>query len=186
MTKITQPYTDDELMHYEVYSDKEIGDAVLILNAWPQTMHLYNVTRDKLYKELSNFHKLDKPISDEDGNEYRDSEWYYMAGRTTDKKIKKIISLMSSYYWLARSSRKYFQPYLSQDELLRVHVMRDAIRKKFDNNPDLQDLLRTTFGKIIIEYTYRNDMLFGVEQKQRIWRNVLWKLLMEYRDLFLR
>lgn len=183
MDRITKPFSDEELLHYKFYSEAEIEDAVLILNAWPQTMHLYNITRDKSYKELSNFHTLETPIFDEYWNEFRDSEWYYMAGRAEDKKIKKIISLMSGYHGLARNSRKYFQQYLSQDEVLRANVMREAIYKKFDNNPYLQDILRTTFGKAIIEYTYWEDTLFGIEQKQRLWRNVLWKLITEYRDL---
>ena len=183
MIKIIAPYTDDELMTFKFYTPEEIDNAVLILNAWPKTMHLYNVTRDILYKELSNFHTLDKPIFDEFGNEFWDSEWYYMAGRATDKKIKKIISLMSWDYWLARHARKYMWQYLEQDELKRALIMREAVYKKFDNNPNLQDVLRTTFGKEIIEYTYWGDRLFGIDQKQRVGCSVLGKLSMEYRDL---
>ncbi len=181
--KILKPYTDDELLTFKFYSPEEIDNAVLILNAWPKTMHLYNVTRDTLYKELSNFHTLDKPIFDEHGNEFRDSEWYYMAGRTSDKKLKKIISLMSWDYWLARHARKYMWQYLEHNELKRALIMREAVYKKFDSNPHLQDILRPTRGKEIIEYTYWEDMLFGIDQKQKLGRNVLGKLSMEYRDL---
>ena len=71
---------------------------------------------------------------------------------------------------------------LEQDEGKRIEFMRNAIREKFDNNPELKAELLATWDRQIIEYTYRWDVRFGINQNTWKWKNVLWKLLMEYRD----
>ena len=43
---------------------------------------------------------------------------------------------------------------LEQDEKKRIEYMRNAIREKFDNNPELKEELLATGDKKIIEYTY--------------------------------
>jgi len=60
--------------------------------------------------------------------------------------------------------------------------MRNAIREKFDNNPELRKELLNTGNKTIMEYTFRWDTFFWIDQETLKWKNVLWKLLMEYRD----
>jgi predicted NAD-dependent protein-ADP-ribosyltransferase YbiA (DUF1768 family) len=60
--------------------------------------------------------------------------------------------------------------------------MRNAIREKFDNNLELKQELLSTWDKEIIEYTYWGDVRFGINQDTLKWKNILWKLLMEYRD----
>jgi predicted NAD-dependent protein-ADP-ribosyltransferase YbiA (DUF1768 family) len=44
---------------------------------------------------------------------------------------------------------------LEQDEEKRIEFMRNAIREKFDNNPELKAELLATGDRKIIEYTYR-------------------------------
>ena len=44
---------------------------------------------------------------------------------------------------------------LEQDEEKRIEFMRNAIREKFDKNPELKAELLVTEDKKIIEYTYR-------------------------------
>jgi predicted NAD-dependent protein-ADP-ribosyltransferase YbiA (DUF1768 family) len=65
---------------------------------------------------------------------------------------------------------------------MRIEFMRNAIREKFDNNPELKSELLATWDKKIIEYTYRWDIRFWIDQNTLKWKNILWKLLMEYRD----
>ena len=53
---------------------------------------------------------------------------------------------------------------LEQDEGKRIEFMRNAIREKFDNNPELKAELLETGDKEIIEYTYWGDIRFGINQ----------------------
>jgi hypothetical protein len=39
-----------------------------------------------------------------------------------------------------------------------------------------------TDNKLIVEYTFWNDTRFWIDQTTLKWMNILWKLLMEYRD----
>ena len=71
---------------------------------------------------------------------------------------------------------------LEQDEEKRIEFMRNAIREKFDNNLELKSELLKTWDKEIIEYSYRWDIRFWIDQNTLKWKNILWKLLMEYRD----
>lgn len=168
------------LLHEEQYSAEDITHAALIVHP---TLSGYNITKDQiahLFEEWSNFTHLKQPIYDEHNNEFRDSEWYYMAKRTNNTEIKKMIAFLSIWYWLSRKARKKY--ILEQDLEKRALFMQEAIAKKFDTNEDLQILLMNTWQRVIIEYTYRNDTFFGIDQHTLRWMNVLWKLLMEYRD----
>ena len=60
--------------------------------------------------------------------------------------------------------------------------MRNAVKAKFDNNPELREELMRTWDKTIIEYTYRKDTRFWIDQETLKWMNILWKVMMEYRD----
>ena len=179
-------YSWFELLKFKFYSMNELTAAALILNTADIETSKFDIKPRENFRDLSNFWKLDTPICDTDNNMFRDSEWYYMAWRVNDKTIKKCIAFMSQEYGLARKARKIFSTYMEQDENQRAHIMREAIYKKFDNNLRLQELLYTTWDRDIIEYTYRNDDLFWIDQKFKVGRNILGKLLVEYRDLFLR
>lgn len=171
---------NQELKNSRQYAPNEIQDSAIIMHP---TLAAYNITTDQiamLFEEWSNFTQLTTPIYDEYWNEFRDSEWYYMAARTTDIEIKKMISFLSIWHWLAKKSSKLFE--LDNNSDNRIMYMRDAIKKKFDSNPDLKQKLIDTWDLQIIEYTYRWDRFFGIDQSDLIWSNILWKLLMEYRD----
>jgi predicted NAD-dependent protein-ADP-ribosyltransferase YbiA (DUF1768 family) len=60
--------------------------------------------------------------------------------------------------------------------------MRNAVTQKFQKNPELEKKLLATGDKEIIEYTARNDRLFGIDQESLTGANALGKLLMEYRE----
>ncbi len=170
----------NDYLKEEQYSHDDITNAALIIHP---KLEWYNITKDQiahLFEEWSNFTHLKTPIYDDFNNEFRDSEWYYMAKRTNNSEIKKMIAFLSTWYWLSRKARKKYV--LEQDLEKRVLFMEEAIMKKFDTNQDLQKLLLNTWKRTIIEYTYRGDTFFGIDQNTLKGMNVLWKLLMEYRD----
>lgn len=171
---------NQELKNSRQYTKQEVQDSAIIMHP---NFPAYNITTDQiamLFEEWSNFTQLSKPIYDDHWNEFRDSEWYYMAARTADIGIKKMISFLSIWHWLAKKSPKLFE--LDNNPDNRISYMRDAIKKKFDSNPDLKQKLIDTWNLQIIEYTYRWDRFFGIDQSDLTWSNILWKLLMAYRD----
>lgn len=162
------------------YTKEEIQESAIIIHpraSW------YNITLNQigmLFEEWSNLTQLKVPIYDEYGNEFWDSEWLYMSARTKNMEIKKMISFLSIWHKLARRSRDLFDLDNNLDN--KIVYMREAIKKKFDANHYLKEKLLQTWNLQIIEYTYRWDNFFGIDQHDLIWSNVLWKLLMEYRD----
>ena len=175
-------YTSEELVHEETYSKEEILDAALITHPKAKSC---NLTEDDLKKVLifengSNLKLLKNPIKDEFWNEYRCSEWYYMAQRTNSLAEKQIIAFLSTWFSLAMKARELFK--LEQDDIKRAEYMRKAIKAKFDNNPELKEELMRTWNKAIIEYTYRKDTRFWIDQETLKGMNILWKVMMEYRD----
>jgi len=169
-----------ELKNSKQYSREEIKNWAIIMHP---SLPGYNIKSDEIamiFEEWSNFTQLKNPIYDEYWNEFRDSEWYYMAARTKDTELKKMISFLSLWHGLATKSRKLYD--LDIDPNNRIFYMRDAIKKKFNANEHLRMKILSTWDLQIIEYTYRWDKFFGIEQSDLIWSNILWKLLMEYRD----
>ncbi len=171
-------YTD--LLQDEQFSKEDINNAALIIHpSWKW----YNLKAEEInyvFEEWSNFTHLKNPIYDDFGNEFRDSEWYYMASRTDNPEIKKMIAFMSIWYGLARKSRELFD--LDTDERKRIEYMHKAINLKFDSNPLLKEKLLNTGNKNIIEYTYWKDTFFWIDQNTLTGRNILGKLLVAYRD----
>ncbi len=130
---------------------------------------------------MSNFWQLNTPIADGWGNEYWNSEGYYMSLRTKDLDIKAEIARLSVVGGgKARKARKLFN--LEQSERLRVEYMRMVIKAKFDANEDLRTRLLNISGEII-EKNYWKDDLFGVREDTLRGANILGKCLMSYRDL---
>ena len=175
-------FSNESSFTEESFSKNEILDAALVTH--PRAKQI-NLTKEELSQTLifengSNLTPLKNPIIDEYWNEYRCSEWYYMAQRVDDLWAKKIIAFLSTGFWLAMKARKLYD--LEQDEGKRIEFMRNAIKEKFDNNQELKAELLATWDRDIIEYTYRWDVRFWIDQNTWKWKNILWKLLMEYRD----
>lgn len=132
---------------------------------------------------MSNLWQLETPIVDEEGNEYWNSEGWYMAQRTPSSITRKHIAKASKIS--GGESRKARKKYpLEQNEDKRTQYMIDAVKKKFDNNPKLKSLLLATgIETEIIEKNYWHDTLFGVDDKTLQGANILGKVLMGYRDM---
>ena len=175
-------YSSEELLHEESFSKEEILDAALVTHPKAKACNLAEDDLEKvlIYENGSNLTLLKNPIRDEYGNEYWCSEGFYMAQRTKSLAAKKVIAFLSTWYGLAMKARNLYD--LEKDDLKRVEYMRNAIKQKFDNNPDLREELKRTGNKTIIEYTYWKDTRFWIDQATLKWMNILWKLLMEYRD----
>lgn len=130
---------------------------------------------------MSNFHQLKNPIRDEFGNEYWNSEGYYMALRTNDKAVKKEIAESSKQGGKeARAARRKYQ--LDMDENRRAEYMLRAVRAKFAANSELASQLTETGDNEIIEKNHWKDDLFGVPDDTRKGANVLGKSLMKVRE----
>lgn len=167
----------------ETYSDERLQDAYLILH--PDVLELYNITRTKYfeaYPRASNFSHLKYPIVDEHGLSYHDSEWYYMAQRFGDVATKEEISIGSQEKWGSKKVAYKYKGSMNNDPHDRIEFMRNAIREKFNGSKWRNEMLLDTWEREIIEFTYWWDDFFGICDKTRTWRNILGKLLMEYRD----
>lgn len=176
-------FSNEELLHEKSYTDEEIKTAALIVH--PSILWRYWLVAEEIvfvFEQWSNFTQLKTPIVDESGNEFWDSEWYYMAQRVADLEIKKLIAFCSWWKYLSKKSAYLHPELLDKDPFNRIKYMRKAIKFKFDNNPHLKQLLLETWEKDIIEYTYWGDIFFGVDCNTKKWANILWKLLVEYRN----
>ncbi len=169
-----------ELLNEEHFSKEDIKDAALIMHPGWKWYNIKAEEISQIFEEWSNFTPLENPIEDEFGNEFWDSEWYYMAQRTDNLETKKMIAFLSIWHWLAKKSAKLYP--LEKDEIKKIEFMRKAIKNKFDWNCKLKEKLMNTKDKTIIEYTYRKDTFFGIDQNTLKWKNILWKLLVEYRN----
>lgn len=128
---------------------------------------------------LSNLWQLVSPIVVDD-MQFWNSEGYYMAQRVPDLFTKKLIAKDSKISGSeSRKARKRYP--MDQDEIRRIGYMRNAIKRKFDSNPDLK-LKLLDINEEIIEKNYWHDTFFGVDDKTLKGANILGKLLMEYRD----
>jgi len=173
------------LSHYPVehYPPERIQEAQLILH--PGILERYEITLEEfhwVFARGSNFSQLKYPIVDKHGLEYWDSEWYYMSQRFDDIEIKRAISIASQKKWQSKKAAYKYKDIMNHDENDRIAFMRKAIWEKHDRSTWRQWLLRDTWDREIIEFTFWNDQFFGISHDTRMGRNILGKLLMEYRD----
>ncbi len=167
----------------EIYTPKRIQEAYLIIH--PQILERYKITRWEFYDAFergSNFSHLKYPIQDGHGNIYEDSEWYYMSLRFDDLEIKKEIAAASKIKNTSKKVAYKYKSIMNINDENRIEFMRETIQKKYDNSSWRQDMLRSTWDREIIEFTYWWDEFFWISHDARQWRNILWKLHMEYRE----
>jgi len=166
----------------ESYTPERIKQAYLIIH--PHVLERYQITRWEFYDAFergSNFSHLKYPIQDEYGNTYEDSEWYYMSLRFDNLEVKKKIAAASKIKNTSKKVAYKYKNIMNMNDDDRIKFMRETIQKKYDNSKWRQDMLAKTWGREIIEFTYWWDEFFGISHDKREWRNILWKLHMEYR-----
>lgn len=105
-----------------------------------------------------------------------------MAQRFSQRRIKAEIARASQTPNKSKEVAYKYQDTMERDEERRIAYMKNAIREKFDLHPELRCLLRLTDQREIIEYTYWGDRFFGISHFSKDGRNILGKLLSEYRE----
>lgn len=127
------------------------------------------------YRWLSNFWPA-KVIFE--GHEYPSVEHAYVAAKTTNEMEREVIRSTKSPGEVKRLGR---QLDLREDwNDIRLQVMEDLVRQKFQNHDDLREKLLATGEEEIIEINTWNDTFWG--QCKGKGQNNLGKLLMKIRE----
>ena len=132
--------------------DRFVGDFAFLSNFYPSTVYV-------------------------DGKRYSTVEHAYQAMKSEDPHVQKAIREAKTPGNAKRLGRCVK---LRDDwESVKVEIMRDLIRKKFDN-PFLRPLLLATGDAYLEEGNHWNDRFWGVCKGTG--RNMLGQLLMQVRD----
>ncbi len=127
------------------------------------------------YAFLSNFHPSPIIVV---GIEYPTVEHAYQAAKTRDADLKRQIASIPTPGRAKRFGRKL--ELRAGWEAFKIDVMRTLIQAKFDQHPDLEDMLDKTYPAQLIEGNNWGDTFWGVCRGKG--ENWLGRLLMEYRD----
>lgn len=133
----------------------------------------------KEYRWLSNFYNFDKPLN-YGGDTYQTVEHFYVAMKTVDMGLRKVISNKP-----LKGLKAYGRTLeIREDwEDIKVDVMEYALMYKFStNNPNLRKKLLNTAGLHIQEGNHWGDKFWGVCLKTGKGDNNLGKLLMKVRN----
>jgi len=128
------------------------------------------------YGEFSNFAPFPIRL---DGKRWPTSEHYFQAAKFHDAKEREAIREAKSPMIAARMGRSRKRPLRRDWESAKVDVMRRVVRAKFDQHPELAELLLSTGDARIVEHT-ANDSYWGDGGHGR-GRNMLGQILMEVR-----
>lgn len=109
------------------------------------------------YKFLSNFYMV--PVTF-DGIEYTCSEGAYMAQKTTDIVIRKQIAKMDNPGQIKKFGRTL--KLRESWEAIKFHIMKDVVRAKFEQNPELKAQLLETGNAVLEEGNWWGDIYWGV------------------------
>ena len=128
------------------------------------------------FRFLSNFHPCKLVF---DGIEYPSAEHAYVASKTSDIVQRYAIAEMEHPGEVKRLGRKL--KIRSDWEKVKVPIMKAIVQAKFDQNPDLMDLLKETRTNELVEGNTWGDRFWG-ESPLGNGRNELGKILMSVRD----
>lgn len=122
---------------------------------------------------LSNFYSINVTLN---GVTYPTVEHAYQAAKTKDLNEREVVRIQPTAGKAKRAGKKVT---LRPDwELVKVHIMEDLLRQKFQD-PILKQKLIETGNKTLIEGNYWGDTFWGV--CNGIGENELGKLLMQIR-----
>lgn len=128
------------------------------------------------YAFLSNFHPSTVTY---EGKRYPTVEHAFQAAKTFDENSKEAVRKATTP-GDAKKLGRLVSLREGWDEI-KVDIMRDLIRRKFQN-PFLRPLLLATGDAELIEGNYWNDRFFGVCMRTGVGENHLGRILMEVRD----
>lgn len=131
------------------------------------------------YRFLSNFYPCYMIY---DNIEFKNAEAAYQAAKTTDIKLKaEIANLLKP-----GDAKRYFklkQNCIRQDfHDIKLNIMKTIVSFKFNNNPELKQLLLSTNNEILQEGNYWGDKYWGVDLRTHSGQNHLGKIIMNVRD----
>lgn len=144
----------------------------------------FNLNNDT-YRPLSTYYKLDVPIKDNDGRIYYTTEAYYHAQRFKGNKARdRFTGADVTGERAAEMARdKRYKTREDWDEI-KLDVIAEAQQKKFEANPDLLEVLRSTGDKQLVEWS--NNSFTGYNRKTEQGRNVVGKVLEDIRGYYNR
>lgn len=132
------------------------------------------------YGFLSNFYRHARPIRLLDGSECFTVEHAFQAMKTHDPgERRRIVAAKTPGKAKALGRRATLRPDWDREKL---GIMREVLRLKFQNNPELKDKLLETGDAELIEGNTWGDTFWGVCRGRG--ENHLGKLLMELRGDF--
>lgn len=129
------------------------------------------------YGEFSNFAPY--PITLK-GKQWPTTEHYFQAQKFAGTEHEQVIRKLASPMVAARKGRSRELPLRHDWESAKDDIMREALRAKFTQHPELQKLLLETGDAVLVEHT-RNDNYWG-DGGDGSGKNRLGILLMELRE----
>ena len=119
---------------------------------------------------------------DKNGKHWKTTEHYFQASKTLD--IKERLQIQASTT-PAKAKKLGRSVSLRKDwDHIKVDVMRDALKLKFDQNEDIKQKLLSTVNYDLVEGNNWGDDFWGMVNNRGL--NILGKLLMELRDYYSR
>lgn len=138
------------------------------------TIRFYRV--NERYGEFSNFSPHPVEIK---GRVWPTTEHYFQAQKFAGTEHEEAVRLAKSPMIAARMGRSRERPLRSDWETAKDDIMREALRAKFTQHPELRSLLLKTGDAELIEHT-RNDS-YWADGGDGTGKNRLGQLLMELR-----
>jgi len=108
------------------------------------------------------------------------SEHYFQAQKFKEKGLQEKVRRANTPSLAARLGRDRKKPLRRDWESVKVNVMRDAVLAKFEQHPELADLLLSTGEAKLVEHT-ANDAYWG-DGGDGGGRNMLGRILMQVRS----
>jgi ribA/ribD-fused uncharacterized protein len=139
-----------------------------------KTIRFYRVNEP--YGEFSNFAPYPIELK---GQVWPTSEHYFQAQKFPGTEHEEIVRLAKSPMVAARMGRSRERPLRLDWETVKDDLMREALRAKFTQHPQLRSLLLSTGDAELIEHS-RNDC-YWADGGDGSGKNMLGKLLMELR-----
>jgi ribA/ribD-fused uncharacterized protein len=139
-----------------------------------KTIRFYRVNEP--YGEFSNFAPYPIELK---GQVWPTSEHYFQAQKFPGTEHEEIVRLAKSPMVAARMGRSRERPLRLDWETVKDDLMREALRAKFTQHPQLRSLLLSTADAELIEHS-RNDC-YWADGGDGSGKNMLGKLLMELR-----
>jgi N-glycosidase YbiA len=141
----------------------------------PATIHFYSTKDD--YGCFSNFSRHPVRLK---GKLWPTSEHYFQAQKFAGQPDEEEVRQTASPTVAARMGRSRKRPLRSDWERVKLDVMREAVRAKFTQHPELTAVLLGTEDAVLVEHT-TNDAYWG-DGGNGSGQNWLGRILMEVRE----